>query len=369
MVFCLLFIFLLAFGYYYFSNNIVNSNSANQNLLGDNLGLINQEAEIEWQTYQHSQAGYGLMIPADWHKKEIGNDLIISSYNIDGKITPEKNAKLEIQLVANPGEQNPDDWWADLLAAGNKQDYTKDKQTITINGRDGLKRILEEPSSNPLDLDYFIFVNENKIIYIFKVTTQGYAKKDYQNILNEVILSFKFPINNQPPINLPTNNATTSPATLSQLNASYNGWLLYQNIELGFQIEYPPDWHIYSEGEIKEVSGLWQIIFEDQKYQGQEIDRPYVALSVLGAQNNLLNWFNGQKADLEGVNLLYNENYKLNDLDGIMYSTGGMGINYNFATFFDNKIYRIWNLNFFPADDTMMIYFKMLDSFRLLPVT
>ncbi len=358
-----LFLFIIGFTYNYLIKQI-GKETVNQNL-NFNTNLNSAAELISWKTINNN---YNLKIPTSWFTTGGERSLLISSYNSEEKVIPEKRAKLEIQLVENPENLDPEKWWSGLYPDWKREEGEKE---IVIDQEIGVKKINKGPGTNPLDLNYFIIVNHQKTIYVFTITTWGYSAKDYERILDEIIQSFIFAVPPPEPANLPLTNSSLTPTStvdiLSQTNFAYQNWQVYENKEQGFKIEYPPTWHIYNEGVVPGTDNYWQIIFEDKKYTGQEIERPYIAIGVLKNQNSLTEWFNLQKEEFSGTNLLYNENYKLNDYEGVMYSTGGLGLSSNFAMLFDNKIYRIWNLNFFPADDTLMIYFKMLDSFRLLP--
>jgi len=363
LIFFLLFMAIILMIYLYFRGQIVGQLNSNANF---NLNNEN-EAAGQWQMLVHTQAKYQLKIPPSWLAKETGNDLLITSSDDNADLQPIKKARLGIQLVANPADQPVASWWQGLYANNQVGDYTKEVKPVVIAGTIGEQRVLETPGSNPLDLDYQILVNYQKIIYVFTVITEGYAKKDFQSTLEEIIESFKFPVAAPSILNLPAANPPAI-ATSSASLIIYPDWQLYESQDLGFKIEYPTTWHIYNQGAVTNDPNYWQIIFEDLKYQGKEIERPYIAVAVLKNQNNLNDWFNLQKEALGEANLLYNENYKVNDFEGIMFTSAGLGLNYSFATLFDNKIYHLWSLNFFPGDDTLMIYFKMLDSFRLLAI-
>lgn len=366
LIITILIIAIISVAFYYFQKQIINQAALNNNL---SINNINQEPTIIWQNFTHSQAGYQLKIPADWFTKEVGSDLLVTSYDQTKSIKPIKKAKLGIQLVNNPTNLTEEEWWQSFHQSTKEPDYTKETKEIIIDNELGLKKIMESPIANPLDLDYSIIVNQQKVIYVMTMITEGYAKNDYQEILEEMIKSFQFPDILPATLTLPLTTTTSTPPQLELLPLIYSGWQKYENQEQGFKIEYPANWHVYNEGSVPNLPDYWQIIFEDQKYTGQEIERPYIAVGILKNQNSLTDWFSLQKEALNEINILYNENYQVNDLEGIMYTSGGLGLSYNFATLFNNKIYRIWSLNFFPADDTLMIYFKMLDSFRLLPET
>lgn len=363
----LLIVFIITFiiigaAFSFFMKQVKEGDIDNQNY--NFLEDLNSEDTEDWLKVTHSQLGYSLEMPADWYKKEIGKDLVITSYDDDENIKPIKRARLEIQLVDNPLDIGVEDWWTGLYQASESQDNTKTTESITINQITGSKKIIEGPDSNPKDLTFVVLVNYNKTMYVFSASTQGYTEEEYQATLNNIILSFNFSSIASLSWSLPTNMATTT--ILDQEGLVNKNWQLYKNQELGFSIEYPPAWHIYSEGEVLEVGDYWQILFEDKKFEGQSVERPYIAVSVLKNQNNLNEWFDLQKEALGATNLLYNENYNLNSIEGIMYSSGGLGVSYSFATFNNNNIYRVWSLTFFPAGDTLLNYFKMLDSFRFL---
>lgn len=361
------FVFLIIIGFTYnYLIKQINKETTNQNL--NLVTNLNAAADlISWKTINNN---YTIKIPTSWFTTGGERSLSISSYNTEEKIIPEKRAKLEVQLVENPENLAPESWWSSIYPDWQNEEGEKE---MVIDQEIGVKKINKGPGTNPLDLNYFIIVNHQKIMYVFTVTTWGYSAKDYEEILDEIIQSFVFGNTPPEPANLTLTNSSLAPTStvdiLGQTNLAYQNWQVYENKDQGFKIEYPSTWQIYNEGVVAGVDNYWQIIFEDKKYAGQELERPYIAVGVLKNQNSLTDWFNSQKEELAGTNLLYNENYKLNDYEGIMYSTGGLGLSYNFATLFNNKIYRLWSLNYFPADETLMIYFKVLDSFRLLPVT
>jgi hypothetical protein len=364
LIFFLIFLAILSGAYYYFQNQAIVSLNKNliedNNIINDNLNSA--DGTIKWQTVKQSAANYQINIPQDWFAKEIGNDLLISSYDKNQAATPTLRAEILIQLINNPNNQDPELWWAGMQAAGGQKTQVTKNEDLLIDHEAAVIKSIADPSVSVLDTNEIILTNHEKIIYIFNIKTYGYSKKDYDQVLNQIISSFSFPA---APVNLNLNTAQPlSTSTISALNNQ--DWSWYESNDQGFKIEYPADWHIYSEGPVTGVSDLWQIIFEDKKYQGQEKPRPYIAVSIYKNQPSLNNWFDLQKEALNDNNLLYNYNYKINDLDGIMYSTSGEALGYNFATIFEGRIYRIWSLNSFPADDTLMDYFKMLDSFRLI---
>jgi len=356
-----IFLILISLGFSYFMKQVNSDldNNANLNFLNN----VNNQQETSWQTIVHDQIGYQIDIPTSWYSRESGSDLLISSYDLTQSIKPTKKANFEIQLVANPLDLSMEDWWQALYQEGEDSDYVQGSKNILIDNQPAVKKTIVEPDASPLDVNYTVLVKHEGNMYVFNMLTEGYTAKQYEDVFETMLASFHFP-KQEVASNLNNTNSETNEEAV-QVPANL-GWQIYQNTEKGFQIEFPDSWHIYSEGEVPMVSDVWQIIFEDQKYAGQQIERPYIAVSVIENQNSLSEWFDIQKESLAGSNLLYNDSYTLNDLEGVMYTSGGLGVGYNFATLYNNRIYRIWSLTFFPADDTLMNFFKMLDSFKLI---